>query len=312
MARTGDKYAKIAVPPMPSARELRAMMKNTEFGVDPSVPRRTARGGRNEYAMTGDQAIAAASLMDRSQVISPLAGLPVSASSGDFAYARAMLGNATSGSGEWDDYWQDDQSGYDYENQAGQIVYDDEGEVVREIPGYSVTRNKDIGGRTREPAPISVMPTSTINPDRPRTVAAGYSVDRAVLTVVFRDGTFYNYYDVEESTWGAFKSAVSKGRFIAGTLDYYGRGTANMAKAPVYAREQVVRVARAGQLTYAGSDVQSFNPKTGNLETYSGVSPTMQTDRSLPPRVNPTASRRRTSASKGGKNPAKNGMRKAT
>lgn len=312
MARTSDKTARIGAPPLPSARELRAMMRNTEFGTDPAVPRRTASGRSGSYSMTGDQAIAAFSLMDRSQVISPLAGLPVAASSGEFKFAKAVLGSATGG-GEWDDYWDDEQSGYDYENRAGQQIYDEEGENVGEIPGYAVTRNKDIGGRSRAPAPISLLPTSTINPARPRTVAAGYSQDRAVLTVVFRDGTFYNYYDVEEATWQAFKSAVSKGRFIASNLDYYGRGTANMSHAPVYAREQVVRVARTGQLTHSPSTVTSdrWDAKQGKMvtEKYEGVSPVMQFDRSAPPRINPTVSRPR--ANKGGKNPAKNGMRKA-
>jgi len=37
------------------------------------------------------------------------------------------------------------------------------------------------------PAPLTVLPTSTTNYQRPRTVAAGYDPKRETLTVVFRD-----------------------------------------------------------------------------------------------------------------------------
>lgn len=264
MARNKDSRSTSGTVNLPSAQEL-AIMRNREFGVDPAVPRRTASGRSMSYSMTDEQAISAASLMDRSQVISPLAGLPVSASSGDFAFAKGVLGKATGEDGLWDDYWEDDQAGYDYQNLAGTQI--SVGGQIYTRPGSAVTK-----GRGRQPAPISLVPTSTINPDRPRTVAAGYDEKRAVLTVVFRDGTFYNYYDVDVATWQQFKQVQSKGRFIASNLDYQPRGTANMGKAPVHAREQLYRVARTGQLVNDG--------QTGG-----------QMDRSLPPRLNPTKSR---------------------
>jgi hypothetical protein len=283
MANNRDKFARVKVVSLPSAQEL-AIQRNAEFGKDPAVGRRTAAGRGQSYSMTGDQAVAAASLMERSQVISPLAGLPVSASAGDFAFAKGVLGAATGEHGIWDDFWEDDQAGYDYENQAGQIKYDREGEEIGVVPGWQVRTNADNGGRSREPAPLTLVPTSTTNPERPRTVAAGFDEDRLVLTVVFRDGTFYNYYDVEPTTWQEFKQSWSKGVFIRETLDYYGRGTASMAKSPVYAREQAYRIARTGQLVNDGQ-------------------PKLQFDRTLSPRVNPTVQRRRTSASQGGTNP---------
>ena len=284
MARTyRDKTARVRTVSLPSEQEL-AIMRNYEAGVDPAVPRRTATGRGGSYALTEDQAIAAASLMDRTQVISPLAGLPVAASSGEFKFAKGVLGSATGDHGLWDDYWEDSQHGYDYENMAGQTIYDAEGEVTREVPGWAIVTNAQNKGRSRAPAPITLVPTSTTNPERPRTVAAGYSPERAVLTVVFRDGTFYNYYDVEAATWNDFKQAHSKGVFIREVLDYYGRGTANMAKSPVYAREQAYRIARTGQLVNDGQ-------------------PQMQFDRTLPPRTNPTRSRARSA-------PPNNGMRR--
>jgi hypothetical protein len=56
------------------------------------------------------------------------------------------------------------------------------------------------------------VPTSSTNYSRPRTVAAGYDPERKTMTVVFRDGTFYNYYEVTEAEWLSFKSSYSKGR----------------------------------------------------------------------------------------------------
>lgn len=264
MARVNDARARTSFASLPSEQEL-AIMRNREVGVDSSVPRRTAAGRGESYSLTEEQAIGAASLMDRSQVISPLAGLPVSASTGDFSFAKDVLGRATGENGLWDDYWEDDQQGYGYQNLAGSAV--SVGGQTYFRPGSAVT-----SGRGRQPAPISLIPTSTINPERPRTVAAGYDEGRQVLTVVFRDGTFYNYYDVDRGTWDQFKAVQSKGRFIASTLDAQPRGTANMSKSPTFAREQLYRVARTGQLVNDGQTSGQF-------------------DRTLSPRINPTQSR---------------------
>ena len=114
-----------------------------------------------------------------------------------------------------------------------------------------------------DPAPISISPTSTINPQRPRTVAAGYQLnsgsgqirqtDTGTLTVVFRDGTFYNYYDVPSNVWTAFKGATSKGQFIRTYIDgTYSHGYANQpAQSP-----SVHKAARVAQQTMRGKQVQ--------------------------------------------------------
>ena len=57
----------------------------------------------------------------------------------------------------------------------------------------------------------SDIPTSSTNYSRPRTVAAGYDAERQTMTVVFRDGTFYNYYQITPGEWRAFKASISKG-----------------------------------------------------------------------------------------------------
>lgn len=73
-------------------------------------------------------------------------------------------------------------------------------------------------------ATLSVIPTSTTNPKRPRTLAAGYDKKTYTLSVIFRDGTPYNYYDVSPMEWQNFRAAVSKGVFIRRYLDRHDRG----------------------------------------------------------------------------------------
>ncbi len=217
------------------------------------IARRTPTGRGNTYGMTTEEALQASSLMDLSSISSPLAGLPTAASVGEFATAKSILSNSGA-TGNWNDYWSDKQAGYRYQNLAANPV----------------TK----GGRgTREPAPISVVPTSTSNPARPRTVAAGYDDVREVLTVVFRDGTFYNYYGVDQPTWDGFKSAHSKGPYIETFLDGKDRGTASMKGTAVKSREQLYRVARTGQLTNKGKT--QYDRSTATTHT---------------PRINPVAS----------------------
>jgi hypothetical protein len=59
---------------------------------------------------------------------------------------------------------------------------------------------------------LTDIPTSSTNYKRPRTVAAGYDVETATVTVVFRDGTFWNYQHITPDTWIAFHNSISKGK----------------------------------------------------------------------------------------------------
>jgi hypothetical protein len=105
---------------------------------------------------------------------------------------------------------------------------------------------------TRDPAPISYSPTSSLNPSRPRTVAAGYDVERRVLTVVFRDGTLYNYYGVGRNEWNGFVKNHSKGRFIKKYLDNKVRGYADMTSVPQVHRDLMYKAARTSQVFQKG------------------------------------------------------------
>jgi hypothetical protein len=64
------------------------------------------------------------------------------------------------------------------------------------------------------PTTLKITSTSTSNPAKPRTLAAGYNPGTKVMTVVFRDGTWWNYYDVPEDIWEGFRQAESKGKYL--------------------------------------------------------------------------------------------------
>lgn len=76
---------------------------------------------------------------------------------------------------------------------------------------------------------LTLVPTSTTDPRRPRTLAAGWRKDTKTLTVVFRDGTSWNYYDIDGTLWRNFAGAISKGAFIYTYLD--PRGASSMGPA---------------------------------------------------------------------------------
>jgi hypothetical protein len=105
---------------------------------------------------------------------------------------------------------------------------------------------------------LTDVPTSSTNYSRPRTVAAGYNPVSKTMTVVFRDGTFYNYYDVSPGEWENFSSSYSKGRpwlnrknsqqGADGLFINKPRGQANIEDIDPNVREQLYRVARTQQL----------------------------------------------------------------
>lgn len=83
----------------------------------------------------------------------------------------------------------------------------------------------------RHPAPITIRATATTNPKKPRTVRAGYESRTGTLTVIFEDGTWWNYYKVPEDMWQAFRAAPSKGRYLrqSGLDEWPDMGEPNMA-----------------------------------------------------------------------------------
>lgn len=109
-----------------------------------------------------------------------------------------------------------------------------------------------------DPAPITVKPTSTTNPLKPRTIAAGYRPSSSedgssgTLTVIFRDGSYYNYYEVEPYLWQRFKQVKSKGAFIRKYLDQKPRGYASVSYISAIAQKTEYYVSRTNQVIYKG------------------------------------------------------------
>jgi len=124
---------------------------------------------------------------------------------------------------------------------------------------------------------LTDIPTSTTNYARPRTVAAGWASvkddegniinhEMGTLTVVFRDGTLWNYYDVPRSVWIKFHDAISKGRSFLnppnrsnpkpGTLLAYPNGPADVSQIDESIRQAIYLAARTKQIYYR-------NPKSG-------------------------------------------------
>jgi len=125
------------------------------------------------------------------------------------------------------------------------------------------------------PARLTDIPTSTTDVGRPRTVAAGYDEARQVMTVMFRDGTLYNYYQVDKGEWSNFSNSISKGRPWLNTANskqgadglFIGkpRGPANLQGAPEDVVNDIYRIARTSQVRYA-----NYKPRRISLTDSSG------------------------------------------
>lgn len=114
------------------------------------------------------------------------------------------------------------------------------------VPGMKGPQTR--GAEDTSPADLTLIPTSSSNPKRPRTVAAGYDPDEEKLTVMFRDGILYNYYEVDEKEWETFKANRSKGAVIYRMLDFKPRGYASTSQMSEQARQAFYRFSRGIQL----------------------------------------------------------------
>jgi len=108
------------------------------------------------------------------------------------------------------------------------------------------------------------IPTSTSNVSRPRTLAAGYDEAEGTVTVVFRDGTFWNYYGIRPGTWLLFKESYSKQEMLnsGAERNWQGRapgllineaswhGPANLNDMTEEAQSFFVTVSRSAQISY--------------------------------------------------------------
>jgi hypothetical protein len=222
-----------------------------------------------------------------------------------------------------------EQSGFDYDlfkfgAQADQFKLYDRGLTADSYlnSGYETperTQGKRTGwtykGTPVSASALSDIPTSTTNWRRPRTVAAGYDynqdTDTGVITVVFRDGTFYNYYDVPPSVWIQFHDSFSKGPMLNrktknggqamdGTLLAYKHGPADMSNLSPKAQEFLYKVARTAQI-YHRNKTATINQATGKSSIGSGQNTRAKRKRDL-----------NKLAKKGGSNPNRNAGKRRT
>lgn len=83
--------------------------------------------------------------------------------------------------------------------------------------------NQERGG----PVQVTYFPTSTSNPQDPRTAAAGYDRETQTLRVEWGDGgVAYNYYGVTPGEWRSFRRVKSPGKYINRRLNDHTYGPA--------------------------------------------------------------------------------------
>ena len=155
----------------------------------------------------------------------------------------------------------------------------------------------------QSPARLTDVPTSSTNVKKPRTVAAGYDRDRMVLTVMFRDGTLWNYYDISKDEWIKFHSAISKGNpFINKEFKSKPQGLADLSGISDDFLSQLQLMARSSQFRYKSrrATLDPYGKKiygvVGAAQRKSQLNPRSATSRAI-------AKGKGTNPSKGGKPP---------
>lgn len=219
-------------------------------------------------------------------------------------------GGILSNTGDYDPRTPDD---YDYQVQNYDTTqFESEDDFVAYLEGSSSTG----------PAMLTDRPTSSTNAGRPRTVAAGYQPyvgtkrggtpreeQLGKMTVMFRDGSLYNYYDVTPGEWQNFKSSISKGapwlnkgfpngkQKVDGLFIGKPQGPADLSMVPASVQRNIQRTARSAQVQFA----------TGRAVTID-VQGTPRTFKSTGGYVSKAGARRGRIASRGlGKNPSNGG-----
>jgi hypothetical protein len=160
------------------------------------------------------------------------------------------------------------------------------------------------------------IPTSTTNVRRPRTVAAGYARRRypngkdgepgeeyGILTVVFRDGTIWNYEGVSEGDWLNFRASVSKGRPWINEKRFGVGREADAAFIDPRIRARIYEVAREYQIQSAS--VRRYRAPDQSKKTKARVQRVgkMAAKRAQAQLRGPTPKKGGTNPSTGGKNP---------
>lgn len=114
---------------------------------------------------------------------------------------------------------------------------------------------QDDGFETMDFGSAGLSVTSSSNPDRPRTLQAGYDYNTGTMTVIFRDGTWWEYREVPASVWVGFNSAESKGKFLRNSgLDNWGdMGPADVTNMPRHRRAQMNDIQKFADYMYSSN-----------------------------------------------------------
>lgn len=177
--------------------------------------------------------------------------------------------------------------------------------------------------RSSAPAPLTDIPTSSTNSARPRTVAAGYQryfddPSLGKMTVLFRDGTLYNYYDVTPGEWSNFSASISKGapwlnrgfpdgkQQVDGLFISKPRGLADISGVSESARSAIYKIARTAQVRFKNPRRTRIDMGNGRVETFSGSVPkAVKRKAQLSPRSGLSKSLGKNPSKNAGKNPYK-------
>jgi hypothetical protein len=105
----------------------------------------------------------------------------------------------------------------------------------------SKVKKEEVASKYEVISALNLRTTTSSNPKKPRTLKAGYDYKTETLTVVFRDGTWWNYYDVPPYIWEGFVLAPSKGPYLesSGLNKWPKMGVADPAGMP---RDQRVQL----------------------------------------------------------------------
>ena len=176
-------------------------------------------------------------------------------------YGRALIKDPDTGEymlSMRDRYAPLEPSDYDYEVGIGSQIEDG---VKAEYTYEFGSENK---ATTNRPVPLTVRPTTSSDYKRPYTVAAGWErypgqpfsdSEKGTLSVMFRDGTLFNYYDVEKSFWIKFQGQISKGQFLNRNapnpeLNRYPHGPADISGVDQATQQYYRQTARRAQVQY--------------------------------------------------------------
>jgi hypothetical protein len=150
---------------------------------------------------------------------------------------------------------------------------------------YDESDFSEVSPDNARPAGLTVMPTTTTNYQRPYTIAAGWErypqqsgprdTNLGTLTVLFRDGTLWNYYDVDRAFWIKFKGSISKGEFInrhspsPELTRKYRNGPADLSGVSSSTRDLIYTVSRAAQYRFASNKSYTYTNKlTGETRRF--------------------------------------------